>query len=205
MQDTGTAAYQRAYGCNNRQVQQHNLMKDFRLGLAPGLLGNPTAVTPCEYALFVIGACPQESVVGFSAALGIYLGGINGSAIATPTPLTVVKPFAEPARLGTFVLPAEPPGPLPILINLRSDGDYGVDSLVDSLPTALNGQFAKLFSIDTYLCAKVPCVGETQAPINPATAKPFSVNPTSCKPAKSTMLGRPWPYPPPSSGAAQPR
>jgi hypothetical protein len=198
--DTGTASYSRQYGCNNRQIQLHNLLKDFRLGLAPGLLGNPTAVTACEYFQFVIGACPAESVVGYSAALGIYTGGINGPPIATPTPLTVVKPFAEPARLGTYVLPAEPPGPLPILINLRTDGDFGVDSLVDSLPTALNGQFAKLFTIDTYLCARVPCDGQAQQPLDPATAKPFSVNPTSCKPARTTMFARPWPYAPAPPG-----
>jgi len=201
--DTGTASYLVHYGCNNRQVQLHNLLKDFRLGLPPGLLTNPTAVTPCEAALFVIGACPAESVIGYSAALGIYTGGINGAPIATPTPLTVVQPFAEPARLGTYVLPAEPPGPLPILINLRTggpEGDFGVDSTVDSLPTALNGQFAKLFTIDTFLCARVPCTGQTLDPIDPATAKPSTVNPTSCKPATTTMFARPWPYAPDPPG-----
>jgi hypothetical protein len=201
--DTGTASYLAHFGCNNRQVQLHNLMKDFRLGLPPGLLTNPTAVTPCEVPLFVIGACPPESVIGYSAALGIYTGGINGPPIATPTPLAVVKPFAEPARLGTYVLPAEPPGPLPILVNLRTGGpqaDFGVDSVVDSLPTALNGQFAKLFTIDTFLCARVPCTGQTLDPIDPATAKPSTVNPTSCKPATTTLFARPWPYPPDPPG-----
>lgn len=203
VQDTGTAAYQSHYGCNNRQVQLHNLLKDFRLGLPPGLLTNPTAVTPCDSALFVIGACPAESVIGYSAAIGIYTGGINGPPIATPTPLAVVKPFAEPARLGTYVLPAEPPGPLPILVNLRTggvQGDFGVDSVVDSLPTALNGQFAKLFTIDTYLCARVPCTGQTLDPIDPATARPSTVNPTSCKPATTTLFARPWPYAPDPPG-----
>ena len=200
VRNTGTASYSVRYGCNNRQVQLHNLLKDFRLGLAPGLLGNPTAVRPCENFLFVIGACPAESVIGYSAALGIYTGGVNGPPIATPTPLTVVQSLAEPARLGTYVLPAEPAGPLPILVNLRTDGDFGVDSIVDTLPTALNGQFAKLFSIDTYLCAQVPCDAQSQQPIDPATSRPFAVNPTSCKPARTTMFARPWPYPPPPPG-----
>ena len=201
VEDTGTVGYATNYGCTGRQVQQHNALKDFRLGLPPGLLSNPTAVVPCDYNLFVIGGCPAQSVIGYSAALGIYAGGINGPPISTPTSLVVVKPFAEPARLGTYVLPAEPPGPLPILINLRTGaGDFGVDSIVDSLPTALNGQFAKLFTIDTYLCARVPCTGETLQPVDPATARPGAVNPTSCKPATTTMFARPWPYPPDPPG-----
>jgi len=89
---TGTALYAPQYGCNGRQVQFHNLLKDFRLSLPPGLLGNPTAVTPCPRSLFIASACPQESIVGNSVAMGVFPGGVTegSTPIAAPTPLFVV-------------------------------------------------------------------------------------------------------------------
>lgn len=195
------AAYAPEYGCNLRQSEFNSLIKDFIISLPPGLLGNPTAVIPCPQALWILIACPAESVVGNSLALGLVNGAApflpnKVAAIQIPTPLYVLETVGfEPARLGTSKLPADPPGPLPILVGVRSTGDFGVDSSVDTLPSALSFA-AKLTSIDTNLCKDVPCHPTTLQPLNAATARPFSVNPTSCKQATTRLLARPYPPPP---------
>jgi hypothetical protein len=182
------------WGCNGRELSTNTFLKDFVLSLPPGLLGNPTAITtPCPVALFIISSCPETAVVGNSIGLGTYTGG-SDQPIPAPTRLYVVDTIGpEPARLGTQVLPGDPPGPLPVLVNLRTSGqhgDFGVDSVVDTLPTQLGGQIAKIFTITTNLCPAAPCNFSTLAPL--PGAKPFAVNPTSCKLATTRMLARPW-------------
>ena len=63
----------------------------------------------------------------------------------------------EPARLGTSVFPSEPAGPFPIKIDLRTDGDYGIDSALIDIPKNLGGPQAVITQIETVLCAQVPC------------------------------------------------
>jgi hypothetical protein len=200
---TGVASYAPRFGCTGQGIES-NLLKDFVLSLAPGLLANPTAVIPCPRAEFIVSACPDSSTVGRSTALGTFFGGVSppgaprANPIPAPTSLHVIENIGpEPARLGTDLLPADPPGPLPVVISLRSTGDFGVDSAVDTLPTAL-GLPAKLFSIDTDLCSSAPCDPATLAPL--PGARPFARNPTSCKPATSRLFARP--YPPAPAGSS---
>ena len=160
LQDTGTAAYKTRYGCNNRQVQVHNLLKDFRLGLPPGLLTNPTAVTPCEAALFVIGACPPESVIGYSAATR-HLHRWHQRRTDRHSYAADGRPaFCGAGPAGDLCpaggAPGTPAHPDQSAHGRPRRATSASNSTVDSLPTALNGQFAKLLTIDTYLCARVP-------------------------------------------------
>jgi hypothetical protein len=54
-------------GCTPEQLS--TFLKDFRLRLPAGMIGNPTAVTPCPYHLFLAFSCPLESRVGQSFTL----------------------------------------------------------------------------------------------------------------------------------------
>ena len=72
----------------------------------------------------------------------------------------------EPARLGTGApLPTDPPGPLPIIVTLRTadspghTADFGIDSTVNEVPFRLGAFGAKAAQFDTLLCGKAPCTG----------------------------------------------
>lgn len=172
-------------------------LKDFILHLPPGLLGNPASVTPCPTHLFLVVACPAESVVGFAVTRAT--NNNSDPIVVVPTPLYRVEETGlEPARLGTGVTNSTPPGPFTVAINLRSTGDYGIDSTLQNVPFVLGQLPAKVMEIDTVLCAQAPCHATNSSNAtsvvanDPATAKPFAVNPTSCDLAQTTVEVRSW-------------
>jgi hypothetical protein len=131
----------------------------------------------------------------------------------------------EPARLGTTRdTPSTPPGPFPVTISLRTTSDFGVDSTLENVPHVLGSVAteAKIFQIDTVLCSYAPCAvscttdhsiftGEPIPPhpdlcfdlpdplpptVIPASgAKPFAINPTSCKTTRAGLEVRSWQTP----------
>jgi len=149
-------------------------VRDVRLSLPPGLVGNPSATPRCPQATFDSGTCPAATRVGSVAVTAAIPPGL-------PTPVPAgdvfnVEPDAdEPARLG-FVL--EPlPGVrirVPILVSLRPDG--GLDTVMRDLPTTLPG-----LGLDIYT-ERVQLVLEG----TPA-ATPFMTNPTSCGPHAAAL------------------
>jgi hypothetical protein len=172
-------------------------VKDFKVKLPPGLLGNPTAVIPCPTALYLAASCPTSSIVGWSLT-----NATHGSLQQLPTPLYSVEPTGlEPARLGTGTVLATPPGPFTVIINVRTDGDFGIDSTVNDIAIVAGGFVATVVDIEAVLCGQAPCLPtnalfpSTVRPIDPATAKPFFVNPTSCKPAITTVEVNSWAHP----------
>lgn len=201
------------FGCTDKSASD---LKDFTLRLPPGLLGAPTAVPPCPTHLWLAGLCDPASIVGFSFVRSA--GETSAALFPTDvnTPLYNVQTLGlEPARLGTAAeTPSTPPGPFPVLVTLRTASDFGIDSTVMNVPTLLGGATAKVWQIDTLLCARAPCrqVGPdalfnqysgfypTRRPIPvilppPSASKPFFVNPTSCKPASVTIEARSWQAP----------
>jgi hypothetical protein len=165
-------------------------IKDFIVRLPPGLLGNPADVPTCPEPLFVASACPPESQVGESTTLAYQNG--QTTLVTVPSKLFNVDTMGlEPARLGTDILPATPPGPLPVKVTLDSssenpsdptEGDFSVDASADGIPRNINGLPATVFQIDTLLYGQVG-------------TKPFFVNPTSCDPKKIEVAVRAYSTP----------
>jgi hypothetical protein len=105
--------------------------RDFTVGLPPGLIGNPHVVEQCTDAQLFGGieenaeGCPQDSQVGISKVTTL-----SGFTFTDPV-FNMVPPANGPAQLGLYA------GPFPVLINIgvRSDSDYGLNSMIEGIPT----------------------------------------------------------------------
>ncbi len=190
------AASNNFYGCTGQQSK--GKIADFKLRLPPGFLGNPGATLACPTHLFIASSCSDRSILGWSVTETVIDGASNftpPTRIETPV-FNVATLGLEPARLGTRQFPSEPAGPFPIKIDLRTTGDYGIDSALIDIPKNLGGPQALITQIETILCAQVPC--KAADPQDPGTVtplpptRPFFRNPTSCKPATATLEARSW-------------
>src|SRR4029079_11437228 len=155
-----------------RGPQRQALLRQFKLHLPPGFLGNPTALPACAIPLFQAGVCPANTVLGYSVSEAP-----QTDAAPTTPPLKVPSAVynvatlgLEPARLGTRKFPSEPPGPFPVVISLDSTNDYGLNSALVDIPKNLGGPQASVTEIDTVLCAQVPCAPTNE--LDPATVIP---------------------------------
>lgn len=162
--------------------------RDLDIGLPPGLIGNPNVVAQCTAVQFSSGleggGCPQDSQIGISI---IELYGFSNP---LHEPVFNMTPPSEGAvaRLGVYA------GPIPVFINVqvRSEGDYGLDSTIQGAST-----LEELVSAKTTIWG-VPAspVHDTQrltifeaftgAPASPprksglSTELPFLSSPTHC-------------------------
>ncbi len=186
------------------------LLKDLRLQLPAGLVGNATSLPQCreldfgQLALGGINSCPMDTAVGV-ASVTIDEPGIG--LIVRPVPVfNLVPSRGEPARFGFEVLR------VPVLLDtsLRSGGDYGVTvgaSNITQLGAVLSTQVT-LWGVpddprhdqargwrclaggySTGYSESEPCVALDQG--NPA---PFLTLPTSCTaPFAASVEGDSWP------------
>jgi hypothetical protein len=186
-------------GCLNGTVRNQITakLKDFKLHLPPGFLGNPTAADICPTETWKAGqgSCPPTTVLGSSVSDTIpEASGPGGPILPVFTPLFNVETIGlEPARLGTDRFGSTPPGPFPIIVSVRTEGDFGLDSALINIPRNLGGPQATVMEIRTLLCSHVPCDPNTGA--HGPDAKPFFVNPTRCDPQapkKSELEARSW-------------
>jgi hypothetical protein len=185
-------------GCidTEERSQIRTKLKDFSLHLPPGFLGNPLAMDVCPAVEWQAaqGSCAAETVLGSSVSETIPQGSIARSPLLPVfTRLYNVETVGlEPARLGTDRFGSTPPGPFPIIVSVRTAGDFGLDSGLVNIPRNLGGPEATIMEIKTTLCSHVPCDPNTFAH-DPATAKPFFVNPTRCDADKKSVLeARSW-------------
>ena len=173
-------------------------LKDFKLHLPPGFLGNPMAADVCPIETWEAsqGSCPSTTILGSSVSETIVQSSGPGAPLLPVfTPLFNIETIGhEPARLGTDRFGSTPPGPLPIIVSVRTEGDFGIDSSLINIPRNLGGPQATIMEIRTLLCSHVPCDPNTGA--HGAGAKPFFVNPTRCDvPKKSVLEARSWSTP----------
>lgn len=184
-------------GCVNttERSQITAKLKDFKLHLPPGFLGNPLSADICPTLTWQAaqGSCPSTTVLGSSVSDTIPEGsGAGGPILPVATPLFNVETVGlEPARLGTDRFGSTPPGPFPIVVSVRTEGDFGLDSALVNIPRNLGGPQATVMEIRTRLCAYAPCDPNTGAPLS--GARPFFVNPTRCDVDKTSVLeARSW-------------
>ena len=161
-------------------------VKNSTLHFPPGLIGNPQATPKCAEADFTADACPTVAQVGTASVVtAVYLFGPSLPPIPITAPGTIynlVPDATHPAVLGIVVRP--PLGAPKIFlrspISLRTSTDFGIDSPVSDQPntTALGATTFGLQITSTTLTLFGTPAGATM---------PFMTNPTSCKPATTSL------------------
>ncbi|MGZ5420014.1 MAG: hypothetical protein ACXWES_05805 [Solirubrobacterales bacterium] len=151
-------------------------VKDLRIGLPPGLIGDPTATPKCTVAQLNANACPANTQVGEVLAVANILtivGPVN-----VPGELFNLEPQpGEPARFGIVLTP---PVGMPIMlqsaVELRPT-DFGLDTVINDIPntTLVNGD-------TTIVSQDITLYG-----VAPGTGKTFMRNPTYCTPATTNF------------------
>jgi hypothetical protein len=146
------------------------------IGLAPGVIGDPTAATPCAQATFEAGNCTTASQVGAVSS------DVTATILFVPTDLTITGEVynlatspGEPARLGIALDSGFVGGISPVYlqspIRVRV-ADAGLDSVTDNIPnTALGGALHVRSMALTLWGTKVH---------HTSMAKPFMSLPTQC-------------------------
>lgn len=164
-------------------------VKDLRVGLPPGLIGNPTATPLCTLAQFQAGAagsCPASTQVG-DVTVGASVQVLPGLLVPLPTPITgsiynMQPQPGEPARFG-IVLRSLPVA-LPILgdvvlppikqqsgVELRDD--LGLDTVLNDIPNTAN--------LIGSVTVPIQITSQTLTLSGEVAGKGFMRNPTSCK------------------------
>jgi hypothetical protein len=150
-------------------------VKDVRVDLPPGLLGDPRAVPQCTEDQLQADVCPANTEVGTTTVTAL------ASILPIPIPSTgtvynVVPPSNRPARLGVVVRPLGGfLGKIKLIVDVdvRDDGDFGLINVINNIPDHLN----PLIPV-TVLKMSLTLDGTT-----PSGGK-FMVNPTSCDPGQ---------------------
>jgi hypothetical protein len=168
-------------------------LKDARVDLPPGLVGNPDATPHCAYQVFISGpnACPNETVVGFETAYARNDPGKKGESnvLFTSDPIyNLEPPPGVVAELG-FMLK----GLVPVIldVSVRTGGDYGLTvnarNIIELEP--VYGVTATVWGVPADpghdalrgTCLKEESAGESNGDCPVRTpALPFLVNPSSC-------------------------
>jgi hypothetical protein len=153
-------------------------VRDLRLSLPPGLVGNPNATPKCSAAKFSADACAPNTRVGtttvHSTLLGLPVDAAGDVYNLVPGP-------GEPARLGIVVRP--PLGADKVFLISRvalRPADGGLDSIINGIPSTVTvlgiQQEMSIQSMDLTLLGR------------PAGAKtPFMTMPTGCGPATAHL------------------
>jgi hypothetical protein len=109
-------------------------LKDVRVHLPPGFVGNPNATPKCSYHDFSLGRtkCPNDTAVGVATTvLHLTFNGVySGSWYRDPV-YNIETPGGVPAEFGYWAV-----GVVPILLDasVRTGSDYGVTADVRNIP-----------------------------------------------------------------------
>jgi hypothetical protein len=162
-------------------------VENLRIGLPPGVVGNPGATVKCTSAQLQSNSCPAASQVGATT--------VNATVTVVVLPVTLdiqgklynLEPHpGEPARFGIVLTPVSPDLPLlpPVIlesaVELRQT-DFGLDTVIEDIPNATQGLPTHINEMHVTLFGNPP--GGT---------KPFIRNPTSCGPATTTFTADPY-------------
>jgi hypothetical protein len=104
---------------------------------APGLLANPEAVPHCPQAQYLADACPADTLIGSSSGEIDIVPNTGVTTAVTGRIYNQELLAGEAGRLGIIL---DTPGTKTFLtapFYVRSDGDYGLDGVLDDLPRAL--------------------------------------------------------------------
>ena len=159
-------------------------VQNLRIGLPPGVVGDPGTTVKCTPTELQADACPAESQVGETS--------VNATVTVVLVPVTLdiqgvlynLEPQpGEPARFGIVLTPVSVP-PLPAVlppvilesaVELRQT-DFGLDTVIENIPNTTEGLPTHINEMHVTLYGDPP--GGT---------KPFIRNPTSCTPKAATF------------------
>jgi hypothetical protein len=173
-------------------------VKDIKIDLPEGFVGNPAATPRCDRADFQAGAagCPVDTQVG----VGDAQVGTFGSTSDQIAPLYNLKPPKGYVADFAFVVLQVP---VHILIRVRSESDYGLEAIIPDVSSSVEllGSTVTLWGVPAdpshdaqrYQRGSAFFTGEASG----APAKPFLSMPTSCPgtPLRSTALATSWSTP----------
>jgi hypothetical protein len=174
-------------------------VKDTRVSLSPGVLGNPQAVPQCARIDYDNAVCPVDTQIG--------IGFVEfGPFIPLVTPIYNLVPQAgHPADFG--VGPVLSTTLIHIIASVRSDGDYGVTETSANISEALPiTRLALTFwgipadpshDASRFISGGVYIPGNNGNPIpDTAPRTPFLFNPTRCSgPLSTSISADSWPNP----------
>jgi hypothetical protein len=188
-------------------------LKDVRLELPPGFVGNPTVVPQCSYEEFMAKQCPNDTVIGWALT-------------RTGKQVTLAKTYQWWDPLYNMVPPPGVPaefvfdvaGTVPVILNasVRTGGDYGITVNVHNISEALyvDSSTVTVWGVPAEAshnpyrggdCLKEQIVGEEdpteepvsmgECPVN-TPVRPFLTNPSSCGvPRTGTLSVDSWKEP----------
>jgi hypothetical protein len=173
-------------------------VKDIKIALPTGFVGNPGATPRCDRADFQNGAagCPVDTQVG----VGVAQVGVFGSTSDQVAPLYNLQPPSGYVADFAFVVLQVP---VHILIRVRSESDYGLEAIIPNVSTSVEllGSTVTLWGVPAdpshdaqrYQRGSAFFTGESSG----APAKPFLSMPTACPgtPLRSTARATSWPSP----------
>jgi hypothetical protein len=159
-------------------------VQNLRIGLPPGVVGDPGTTVKCTSAELQADACPAASQVGSTT--------VNATVTVVVVPVTLdiqgvlynLEPQpGEPARFGIVLTPVPidplppvlPPVILESAVELRQT-DFGLDTVIENIPNTTEGLPTHINEMHVTLFGNPP--GGT---------KPFIRNPTSCTPKAATF------------------
>ena len=156
--------------------------RDLVFHLPPGLAGDPFATPRCSEAAFRADGCPAATRIGGVAATAdAVVLGLPVAQDVTGDLYNVVPAGAEPARLGAVLRPLGGLlGKFTVATTVTArPSDGGLDATVRDLPTELNGLQVYTSRLAFTLQGR-------------PGGRPFMRNPTSCRPAISTVDATPY-------------
>ena len=106
---------------------------------APGLLANPEAVPHCPQALYLSDSCPADTLIGSSEADIQLLPPLGPTLTETGRIYNQELLAGEAGRLGIIVDTTPSKTFLTAPFYVRTDGDYGLDGVLDDLPRNIAG------------------------------------------------------------------
>jgi hypothetical protein len=162
--------------------------------LAPGISGDPFAAPRCSRPAFRADSCPAATRVGSVAVQATALVALVAVPQSATGDLYNLEPAgSEPARLGAVIRPLGGlTGKLfvPTVIRARA-GDGGLDSIITDLPTTLGG--TQIYTERMAFTLEGRPAG---------ASRPFMRNPTSCRPARTTVVASSYGNPPAQATAS---
>jgi hypothetical protein len=104
---------------------------------APGLIANPEAVPHCPQALFLADSCPADTLIGSSSGEIDVLPNTGTTTSVAGRIYNQELLAGEAGRLGIILDTPVTKTFLTAPFYVRSNGDYGLDGVLDDLPRAL--------------------------------------------------------------------
>jgi hypothetical protein len=178
-------------------------LKDVKVELPPGFVGNPNATPKCTYAEFTSRSCPNDTAIG-EATTRLTTTEVNGELFITNPVYNLETPGGVPAEFGYRVKNLVP---VFLDVGVRTGGDYGITANVRNLPQvlAIFGATVTIWGVPaeaSHDALRGKCLGEgegnkqsgpneTQSrgecPVD-VPVEPLLTNPTSCGVPRSATL-----------------